>query len=411
MMTEPIKKLAGKYQGEICWIIGCGPSLQYLTASLIGSGPMIALNHSIVKVEQLGLTNPVYSMQKDEYHSVPKGAALIIHKPESAEVLPDYEPRFIFDNESDFGLPWNTFSAISATNIARLMGCVKVVFISHDGCVSQCNDEWRPTGIQPNKIPKIYAHQGQMQREYLSKLTDIQYEFVTPSLYQSNKVTKLEEDNVLVACPTYRGKEYSLDAYVSAYNNFAYPYKGLFMVDNTGHDLKYYEHLQSLGIPCDHIPMDRDWQKTFAMSWKRILRAAKEGGYRWVASIEADNICPPLTLDIMLNVAGFARAVHVAHSYLWHQITIEHHLKEIDTSRLIGLGCNLFLTDLLEEVFAQEAWETEAFEAEIYEYPKRKGMTCLEIHNLIDVRHLDAPRGAEFYQFAKEDIPRLAVVK
>jgi hypothetical protein len=182
-------------------------------------------------------------------------------------------------------------------------------------------------------------------------------------------MTDLEKDNVLVTCPTYIGKVYALEAYVTAYNNFSYPHRGLFMVDNTGHNSKMTDYLKQMKVPCDYVAPARDWQKTFARCWKRILKAAKDGNYRWVASIEADNICPPLTLDIMLNVAQYTKAVHVAHSYLWHRLTIDR--GEPTTSRLIGLGCNLILTEVVERIFAQKTWPTDAFEAECYEYPKR----------------------------------------
>lgn len=214
------------------------------------------------------------------------------------------------------------------------------------------------------------------------------------------QITDIEQDNVLVACPTYKGKSYSLEAYISAYNNFTYPHKGLFMVDNTGDGMKYFEHLKSLKVPCDYVPPDKTWQKTFAMCWKRITREAKDKGYRWVASIEADNICPPLTLDALLNVAGFTRSVHVAHSYLWHEITQAVHNTP---ARLIGLGCNLILTDLLVEVFKQKKWPSDSFEAEIYAYPQRHGMTTIEIHNMLDVRHSEARPGDEYYIFDREE--------
>lgn len=208
-----------------------------------------------------------------------------------------------------------------------------------------------------------------------------------------------EFDRVLVACPTYRGKAYALEAFVNAYNNFTFPHRGLYMVDNTGDSWEYFEHLKRLGVPCDYEPPERDWQKTFARCWKRIWMRARNLGYQWVASIEQDVIAPPLTLDILLNVAGYTKAMHVAHSYPWHKHQSEHGV-------LIGLGCNLIHVELLTAIFEQEKWLTDALESETYAYPQFKGITMLEIHHLIDLKHLDGTE-SEFYQFDREQAPEL----
>lgn len=213
-------------------------------------------------------------------------------------------------------------------------------------------------------------------------------------------VSRPEDDSVMVACPIYRGKDYALNHYLRAYNDFTWPHRSLFMVDDTGTGPGYYEHLLSLGIPCDHKEPDREFNTTFIRSWKRITEEAVSRKAKWVASIETDNICPPITLDVLLNIAGFCRAVHVAHGYRWHKIQAEQGL-------LIGLGCNLILTELLQAIFSQETWYTDGFESELYEYPKLHNMPCIEVYNLLDVRHLDAPDGHEFYHFTKESLPNL----
>lgn len=226
----------------------------------------------------------------------------------------------------------------------------------------------------------------------------LQQAVITKDEEELKEIYKNVSEKVLVACPTYRGKSYALEAYLRAYNDFVYPYRGLFMVDNTGDGLQYYEHLKKLKVPCVHINPTKDWQETFAMCWKRILKEAKLGNYKWVMSIEADNICPPLTLDIMLNVAGYCGAVHIAHSYPWHK-----HQSPVGV--FTGVGCNLILTELLDKIFSNKKWNTEAFESELTEYPKLNGLVSLDIHHLIDVRHLDDEKGIEFFHFEKEEIP------
>lgn len=207
-------------------------------------------------------------------------------------------------------------------------------------------------------------------------------------------------DRVLVACPTYRGKSYALEAYISAYNAFTYPLKSIFMVDNTGNGLEYYRHLKKCGIDTDHIDPTRDFHETFTMCWKRIAKKARAGGYKWVMSIEADNICPPLTIDALLNVAGYCRALHVAHAYPWHKC-------QSDQGYLTGLGCNLINAEMLWDIFQQRQWFTTAVESEVYEYPKLKGYPTVELYNLLNIGHMDDTVGAEQYMFPKEEMPVL----
>jgi len=147
-----IQALKGVHAGATAWIVGKGPSLLMLTREQLGPGPIIAINEATIVVESLGLDNPVYSMQKDadSYAIGPdgplvtggaapiaslRGATLLVHQHESANRMSTYAPRFVFDNVKDFGLEWWEFSSLTAVAIAKLLGCVKVVFVSHDSSV------------------------------------------------------------------------------------------------------------------------------------------------------------------------------------------------------------------------------------------------------------------------------------
>jgi hypothetical protein len=100
----------------------------------------------------------------------------------------------------------------------------------------------------------------------------------------------------------------------------------------------------------------------------------------------------------LLNIAGYCRAVHVAHAYPWHtDLSL--------TAQLVGLGCNLIHVDLLKQVFERDKWLTDAFESEIYEYPKTQHMPTIEVYNILDVKHLDAPPGHEMYIFDRDKLP------
>lgn len=148
-----VQALRDRFVGETAWIVGKGPSLVMLGRADIGNGPVIAINEAILAVEALCLSNPVFSMQKDadEYDTVPtlavrregtsfipvRDATLLVHAHESPNRMPDHSPRFVFDNDADFGLEWWEFSMIVGIAIARLMGCVQVVLVSLDGCLHE----------------------------------------------------------------------------------------------------------------------------------------------------------------------------------------------------------------------------------------------------------------------------------
>ena len=133
-----IERLRFKHKGEVAWIVGKGPSLQYLRKEDFGDGPIIAINEAIIPVEKLGLGNQVYVMQKDaddpkkDAISPPISATLLVHEREVPGRHRDYSPRYIFDNPLDFDASWNTCSAVTATYIAEYLGCRNIVYIAFD---------------------------------------------------------------------------------------------------------------------------------------------------------------------------------------------------------------------------------------------------------------------------------------
>jgi hypothetical protein len=133
-------ELKNRYTGQTAYIVGKGPSLQYITKEIFGVGPVIALNEAIIAIESLNLSNDIYSMQKDKNdlgQSVPlKKATLLVHSHESLYRLEDYRPRYVFDNIVDFDLKITDFSVLSSIGLAKLMGCVKVVLVSLDASVT-----------------------------------------------------------------------------------------------------------------------------------------------------------------------------------------------------------------------------------------------------------------------------------
>jgi hypothetical protein len=184
-----------KYLNNEGYIVGKGPSLQYLTESFFDNGPIITLNESILKIESFNLSNDIFAMQKDgpgwdlkirnncpiktcnkcPYGMLyPKKAKLLIHKHESEFCLPDYKERYEFDNIK-LGLLPDHFSALSAYKLLRYMGCNKIIFISCDSYVNKNIDTYIPNiGVTAKDNGYL------LQYDILKKYVDCEIEFKTP---------------------------------------------------------------------------------------------------------------------------------------------------------------------------------------------------------------------------------------
>jgi len=199
-MTQPISALAGKHPGETAWIVGKGPSLIRISYDVFGDGPVITLNQAIAAIEPLCLPNPVYSMQKghngcDHTNVVdlcpslvirPDRAALVLHEFEGVDCYVDYEPRYIYSSERDYGLGRWAFSAMVGAAFAVHMGCADLVFISTDAMVNgdMRTFHGRPRGESfVEDEPRFHAHYKQhrsLLEQYLNSC-GISYRFGFPA--------------------------------------------------------------------------------------------------------------------------------------------------------------------------------------------------------------------------------------
>ena len=152
-----MNRLRGTHPGETATILGLGPSILELRATDFPPGPVITLNHAILRARELGLSNRLYAMQKDGCvpHGIRAGPPavlpidncicpsprmvepvepehLLLSAAESSHCFPHYPLRHVFDTEADFGVPWNTMSAPIAARIAHAMGCTSILMLGHD---------------------------------------------------------------------------------------------------------------------------------------------------------------------------------------------------------------------------------------------------------------------------------------
>lgn len=196
--------LKDKFKGQTAWIIGGGPSVQYLKAEDIGSGPVFALNLALSTVQALNLPNPLFSVQKDggllkdcpatldpycfdqrcdECMGMVRpnpGVTLLVHKHESRFCFPNHHPRFVFD-WADIGLPHNEFTFLATIKLAQMMGCTKFYFISFDA--HTCGDLTTYLYPEGSKVEGFDYEWGyKEQRRILpGYIKDLDYRWFTPT--------------------------------------------------------------------------------------------------------------------------------------------------------------------------------------------------------------------------------------
>lgn len=157
-----------------------------------------------------------------------------------------------------------------------------------------------------------------------------------------------QSGRVLVACPTYAGKEYALTAWVEAYQALTYEPRFAYQVDNTRVSFAYHERLKAAGISTTHLTPWPDWDRTFKKCWELILARARELDCYWVFSVEADNTPAPESLQIMVDMALAGNCHLVTHSYPMHASSARASGVPEDSFYYNELGCMLMSTSLLQ---------------------------------------------------------------
>lgn len=212
---------------------------------------------------------------------------------------------------------------------------------------------------------------------------------------------------VLVAAPTYAGAAYSLEEWAQAYHAFTYPNKGALLVDNSGDvalsDNLHFTHIcRAQGIPT--IPQLRRYAflwDTLEISWRTIVEYAHDEGYDLICSIEADVICPPETLDVLVSewLEQGPKAV-VAHRYhprgidrpLIPEGAVPDNVKLAEAKKTMWfdtLGCTLFPTELC---YATRNYWTAIFEVQLYHDANDAGYKRVRLKDRLEIVHLEDPQ-------------------
>lgn len=220
---------------------------------------------------------------------------------------------------------------------------------------------------------------------------------------------------VLVACPTYAGKELALDEWIKAYNSYLYTPRHAYMVDNTRGTEAYLEAIRGKSIEADHIEPYSSFEDTYRHCWEMILKKAKELDAYWVYSVEADNVPAPESLQIMHDfvvigngeVGGLKENVHiVTHAYPMHESAAKASGVPMDSFFYHEMGCMLMTRQVLELAlyhYFEHRNIPMALDAACQKYSGKH----LYLDGVFEVKHLDTFR-TEFYQFPHfEPDPRL----
>jgi len=96
---------------------------------------------------------------------------------------------------------------------------------------------------------------------------------------------------VLIFSPTYEGKEYCREKFISNINKIDYPNKEFLMVDNSENN-DYYELLKSVGVPVHRVPRGVNSRESLAAAQNYAVRYAVNNDFDYLLSVESD-LFPP----------------------------------------------------------------------------------------------------------------------
>ena len=210
---------------------------------------------------------------------------------------------------------------------------------------------------------------------------------------------------VLVSCPTFAGKEYCLDEWISMFHALDYDAKFAYQVDNTRISTAYFELLKSKGIDCSHLTPWPDWDRSFKRCWDLILKRAQDLDAYWVYSVEADNIPAPESLQVMVDMALYGNCHLVTHSYPMHASAARASGMPEDAWYYNELGCMLMTRSLLERAIA-EFEEYGNIAQSIFATNDRYMGGYIKLTNRFRVGHLDGYE-MSFVNLEMSEIPGL----
>jgi hypothetical protein len=198
-MTYPVEIFCGKFAGKTAGVIVDGPSIARLTeTSLEGLDLIMTINFASIKLRKLKITVPLFTMwkdpgKKDEFmlpicqkctqdciRPVPQAPELLlVHLIESRKCSPDYENRFIWDN-NNYSLTWSIPSNCAAVSILKMMGVVRLKMFCFDARNGDYGESWDGETIVNKETPNDLNLANELLDRTLGVLKFNLVEWITP---------------------------------------------------------------------------------------------------------------------------------------------------------------------------------------------------------------------------------------
>lgn len=157
---------------------------------------------------------------------------------------------------------------------------------------------------------------------------------------------------ILVACPTYQGKEYCAQKWIDAVKAFDYPKQAysLLWVDNST-DPTFCERWASK-VPIFRLELSEDPMRRLAISMEHIRQQFLAGPWDYWLNLEADVIPPPHLLKEMLRINREGQ-------YDW--LGFGYPCRQTGDPSIAAFGCTMFSRRIMERYnFADCPPETSA---------------------------------------------------
>jgi len=189
-MKESIEFMRNRHVDQAVWIVGKGPSLQYLNAGYFGNGPIITINEAILSVQDLPLANTMYAMNKDGCRNEAKGHTcpmvepwwdvnMILQAPGFSEhCFPNHPNRLWINPVDDLGFDLPTVLSVRmCIAIAKLMGGNEINLISCDSLVNGDMRIFDGKVVRSSGASGHYSHNISIIKK---ELEDIKHHFILP---------------------------------------------------------------------------------------------------------------------------------------------------------------------------------------------------------------------------------------
>jgi len=190
-------------------------------------------------------------------------------------------------------------------------------------------------GVRTTKCPPFPADPGDLMNPYIRNRCS--YQFV-------------EAPRILVACPTFDGKEYSWERWIGGVRALTYANYGVLVVDNSIGTGFYERHkgecpMVRVELPDAMPPMER-----ICRSMEVIRKHFLACTYQYWLNVEADNTVPP---DVIQTMLDYGRGADwVAHAYPSRN---QDQYGDPDVEGENGVGCSMFSRRLVDWVNFDEA--------------------------------------------------------